>query len=115
MRLDAPADIVKLLLGANADRNQGVNGMRPIDLARRENKPDVVALLLTEGQPSWGSGQPRPKQPGTTSKSLVRSQRAHRGDEQDLDHNLDELPADPLQKKVVQHRERLLKLKDGSP
>ena len=112
--LNALADIVKLLLAANADRNQSVNGMRPIDLARRENKPDVVALLLTEGQPSWGSGQPRLKQPGSTSKSLVSAQRVRRGDDQDHDHPHDDLHADLMQQKVVQHRERLLRLKDAS-
>lgn len=93
------------MLAANADRNTSVNGMRPIDLARRENKHDVVALLLTEGQPAWGSGQPRLKQTGTTGKSVVRHQRSRDGQEPD------EPPMDDLYLKVQKHRERLLKLK----
>ena len=99
------AAIVKLLLAANADRNIECNGMKPIALARRQNKPEVVALLLVDKQPNWGSGVPRRTSAGTTSKDFCAHQaikEAGRG-----------LPdGESFETKAYRHRERLLRLKD---
>ena len=108
------AAIVKMLLAAGADRNVSVNGMRPVDLARREGKGDVVALLLTEGQPSWGSGQPRKLAEGTTGKFEQASQRAQAMQEaKGIRSNAAEQKND-FEMKVFRHRERLLKMKDAA-
>ena len=101
------AAIVKMLLAARADRNWTCDGMRPIDLARRQNKPDVVALLLADGQPSWGSGQPRSIPSGMTGISYHALKAA--SSDKDSGGQSD---ADPFEIKKYKHRERLLKLKD---
>mmetsp|Transcript_1515 Transcript_1515/g.4289 ORF Transcript_1515/g.4289 Transcript_1515/m.4289 type:complete len:247 (+) Transcript_1515:120-860(+) len=98
--------IVKLLLAANADRNISCNGMRPIDLARRQNKPDVVALLLSDGQPSWGSGLPRQRADGTTSMSFHALDAARHSGAADEDRDKE------FELKMYRHRERLMRLKD---
>ena len=98
--------IVKLLLAAGANRDTGVNGMRPIDVARREMKPEVVTLLLQDGQTNWGSGQARTQPAGTTSK-LHRAQVKARGGEEH-----DDAADAAFSAKQYKHRERLLKLKD---
>ena len=107
------AEVVKLLLAAGADRNRDVNGMRPIDLARRENKPEVVALLLSEGQPNWGSGQPRRHEPGTTSKAAVVTRRIRELEEardEDDDDGMEPSTygADPRDVKAFTRRERMV-------
>ena len=96
------AAIVKLLLAAGADRNIAVNGMRPVDLARRQSKSEVVALLVGEGQSSWGSGQPRSMPEGTTGKQVRALERLHGGPVPDTWSNIQ-----------FKHRERLMQLKDG--
>ena len=105
-RMRVCAGIVKLLLAANADRNVACDGMRPIDLARRQNKPEVVALLA-EKEPAWGSGKPRTTPAGETGISDLAIKASKAGEPES-----DKVTQDPWEAKKKEHRARLLELKD---
>jgi hypothetical protein len=81
--------------------------MRPIDLARRQNKPEVVALLLAEKEPAWGSGKPRNTPAGETGISYLAIKASKAGERES-----DKATQDPWEAKKKEHRARLLELKD---